>query len=122
MGSQSIQKVTEEIIKKEEGISDVGRISNLIVSLVAIALSIFILWINTFGLMLAIKRNTLYMGLTLALIFMIYPAGKRKITVLDWTWAVIGLAVGLYTFFFYEPRVTVGTDPTMIDYSFAALS
>ncbi|MBW1695432.1 MAG: TRAP transporter fused permease subunit [Deltaproteobacteria bacterium] len=90
--------------------------------MIGIALSLFILWVNTFGVMLAIKRNTLYLAFTLALIFMIYPTSKKKPTVLDWIWTSLGLAVGLYTFFFYEPRVIVGSDPTMVDFAFAALA
>lgn len=122
MEPKSIQKETEAIIKKEEGIAGISGISNTIASLIAIALSIFVLWVNTFGLMLAIKRNTLYMGFTLALVFMIYPTCKRKISLLDWIWTALGFAVGLYTFFFYQPRVIMGTDPTMIDFTFAALA
>ncbi len=122
MESTSSQEKIEAIIKKEEGTSGVRGFSNTFTSLVAISLSLFILWVNTFGVMLAIKRNTLYMGLTLALIFMIYPTTKKKTSVVDWIWTGLGLAVGLYTFFFYEPRVIVGSDPTMIDFAFAVLA
>ena len=122
MESKSSEKEIEAIIKKEEGASEVRGLADRFASLVAIALSLFILWVNTFGVMLAIKRNTLYMGLTLALIFIIYPTKKRKVSVLDWIWTTLGLAVGLYTFFFYEPRVMVGSDPTMIDFTFAAIA
>ena len=122
MASKSSQKEIEAIIKKEEGTAGVRGFSSTFTSLVAISLSLFILWVNTFGVMLAIKRNTLYMGLTLALVFMIYPTVKKKTSVGDWIWAGLGLVVGLYTFFFYEPRVTLGTDPTMIDFTFAALA
>jgi TRAP-type uncharacterized transport system fused permease subunit len=120
--SKSSQKEIEAIIRKEEGTSEVRGWSDTFSSLVAIALSVFILWVNTFGVMLAIKRNTLYMGLTLALIFMIYPTKKKKTSLPDWIWTFMGLAVGLYTFFFYEPRVMVGSDPTMIDFAFAVLA
>ena len=122
MASKSSQKEIEAIIKKEEGAAGVRGFSSTFTSLVAISLSLFILWVNTFGVMLAIKRNTLYMGFTLALVFMIYPTVKKKTSVGDWIWAGLGLVVGLYTFFFYEPRVTLGTDPTMIDFTFAALA
>ncbi len=122
MESKSSEKEIEAIIKKEEGTSGVRGLADTFTSLVAISLSLFILWVNTFGVMLAIKRNTLYMGLTMALIFMIYPTTKKKTSVLDWVWTGLGLAVGLYTFFFYEPRVIVGSDPTMIDFAFAALA
>jgi len=112
----------EAIIKKEEGISQTGGFSATFSSLIAIALSLFILWVNTFGVMLAIKRNTLYLGFTLALVFMIYPTAKRRVSVADRIWTALGLGVGLYTFFFYEPRVIAGTDPTMIDFGFAAMA
>ncbi len=122
VASKSSQKEIEANIKKEAGATRVSGFSSTFTSLVAISLSLFILWVNTFGVMLAIKRNTLYMGLTLALVFMIYPTVKKKTSVGDWIWAGLGLAVGLYTFFFYEPRVTLGTDPTLIDFTFAALA
>ena len=120
--SKSSRQKIDAIIKKEEGTTDIKGFSNTFTSLIAIALSLFILWVNTFGVMLAIKRNTLYLGLTLALVFMIYPTTKKKTSIFDWIWTGLGLAVGLYTFFFYEPRVTIGWDPTMVDFTFAALA
>ena len=63
----------DTIIKKEDGIAETKGISQTVASLIAISLSLFILWVNTFGVMLAIKRNTLYLGFTLALVFLIYP-------------------------------------------------
>lgn len=119
--TSSEQKIAE-IIKKEDGVTETSGFSNTFASLIAISLSLFVLWVNTFGVMLAIKRNTLYLGFTLALIFLIYPTSKKRVGIFDWIWTGIGLAVGLYTFFFYEPRVIAGTDPTMIDFTFAALA
>ncbi len=37
----------------------------------AILLSGFVIWVNTFGFMESINRNALYLGLTLALIFFV---------------------------------------------------
>ena len=42
----------------------------------AILMSGFVIWVNTFGFMESINRNAIYLGFTLALIFFVYP-GRR---------------------------------------------
>ena len=49
----------------------------------AILLAGFVIWVNTFGFMESIKRNALYLGLTLALIFFVYPG---RIYILSQRW------------------------------------
>ncbi|KUK13538.1 MAG: TRAP-type transport system permease component [bacterium 42_11] len=94
-----------------------------IAAIIAISFSVFELWVNSFGIMLDIKRNALHLGFLLALVFLLYPASKRsdseKPTLLDTTLSVLGLSVGLYILFFYDDLFTRAGIAITRDYIFA---
>jgi len=80
------------------------------VSLIAIAFSLFELWVNSFGMMLDIKRNALHLGFLLSLAFLLYPATKKssleKPSPLDIALSLLGMIAGLYVLLFYDDLFT----------------
>jgi len=102
-----------------------GRVA-LVVTCFAIFTSLFHVWMNSFSLMIAIKRNALHLGLMLGLAFLMYPATKKspqdKPTVLDWILCVLGISVGLYIVMGYDSLVERSLVPSTLDYIFAVIA
>ncbi|MCS7233237.1 MAG: TRAP transporter permease [Synergistetes bacterium] len=97
----------------------------LLASIIAISFSIFELWVNSFGIMLDIKRNALHLGFLLMLAFLFYPAtsksDKEKPTILDLLLSLLGLSVGLYILIFYDDLFTRAGIAITRDYIFAII-
>lgn len=97
----------------------------LIASITAISLSIFELWVNSFGIMLDIKRNAIHLGFLLMLVFLFYPATRRsnleKPSPLDIILSILGLSVGLYILLFYDDLFARAGIAITRDYIFAIL-
>ncbi|SFH57698.1 TRAP transporter, 4TM/12TM fusion protein [Tindallia magadiensis] len=102
-----------------------GRVA-LIITILAVLTSFIHVWMNSFSLMIAIKRNALHLGMMLGLAFLMYPATKKssKInpSVLDWILSFLGLSVGLYIYFFYDSLVDRSLIANNMDYFFAILA
>lgn len=102
-----------------------GRVA-LIITILAVITSFTHVWMNSFSLMIAIKRNALHLGMMLGLAFLMYPATKKssKInpSVLDWILSFLGLSVGLYIYFFYDSLVDRSLIANNTDYFFAVLA
>ncbi|NPV70141.1 MAG: TRAP transporter permease [Firmicutes bacterium] len=79
------------------------------VVVLAVVASLIHIWMNSFSLMIAIKRNAIHLALMLSLTFLLYPGGKRSslkgFSALDAVLAVLSAAVGLYLYFVYDSVV-----------------
>lgn len=97
----------------------------VITTIIAVSFSIFELWVNSFGIMLDIKRNAIHLGFLLMLVFLFYPATKKsnieKPTFSDIILSILGLSVGLYIFLFYDDLFTRAGIAITRDYIFAIL-
>lgn len=97
----------------------------VIATIIAVSFSIFELWVNSFGIMLDIKRNAIHLGFLLMLVFLFYPATKKsnieKPTFSDIILSILGLSVGLYIFLFYDDLFTRAGIAITRDYIFAIL-
>lgn len=97
----------------------------LVAAFIAIAFSIFELWVNSFGVMLDIKRNAVHLGFLLCLAFLVHPASKRssleKPSHLDMVLSVLGMSVGLYILLFYDDLFTRAGVAITRDYVFALI-
>ena len=97
----------------------------LLVSVIAIAFSIFHLWVAGFGALEAIKLRSIHLTFVLVLIFLLYPASKKgmqsKPSILDWGMIGLSLVVGLYMVFANEQLAMRGGLPITRDYIVGAL-
>ncbi|SKC85654.1 TRAP transporter permease [Maledivibacter halophilus] len=84
------------------------------------------IWINSFSLMMVIKKNAIHLGLMLALTFLMYPATKKsskeKPSIFDWGFGILGILTGLYIYFTYDSLIDRSLTPNTIDYCFAVIT
>jgi len=97
-----------------------------LIYVIAILMSVFHIWVNTFGVMPGIYRNAVHMGFVLILIFFLYPFSKEhphKFKALDIILAVLSAAVALYILLFEEElHLERASVPIMRDYVFAVIA
>jgi TRAP transporter 4TM/12TM fusion protein len=102
-----------------------GKIA-LMITIYAVFTSLFHVWMNSFSLMILIKKNALHLGLMLALTFVMYPATRKSDpenpSKLDWVLAAGGLIVGLYIFFTYDSLIARSLVPIPRDFVFAIIA
>lgn len=97
-----------------------------IVTLIAIAASLIHIYMNSFSLMVAIKRNAIHLAFMLSLTFLVYPARrnspKTRFTVIDAVLALAAAGVGLYVYFVYDRLVGMAMEPITMDLIMGALA
>ncbi|MEW9672271.1 TRAP transporter permease [Ammoniphilus sp. 3BR4] len=130
MSKELDTKQSQEILEKFDRESVVRTLSNnkiaLFVTALAIFYSIFHLY-NTYYPMPELKQRAIHVGLGVALIFLIYPAGKSsnrsKISWYDWILFLLALASTGYLLAEYQEIMTTrGGVPTTLDIIFAILT
>ncbi len=95
----------------------------LIISVFAIITSIIHIWMNSYSLMMVIKKNAIHLGLMLGLTFLMYPTKKDKEPIiLDWILSALGLASGIYIFITYDSLINRSLVPNTMDYIFAIMT
>ncbi|SFH27281.1 TRAP transporter, 4TM/12TM fusion protein [Desulfotomaculum arcticum] len=101
----------QEILKKYSSESNYREFDSkfwfYVVAVVAIGLSLFHLYTSGFGLLLAIKQRSIHLGAVLFLVFLLYPANKKrspmgKPTVFDVLFALLSAITCGYLVFFFE--------------------
>lgn len=121
---------TKEILEKFDRESVVRTLTNnkiaLFVTSLAILYSLFHLY-NTYYPMPELKQRVIHVGLGVALIFLIYPAGRNsdrsRISLIDWALFLLSLASTGYLLKEYQEIVTTrGGIPTQADIGFAILT
>jgi len=78
--------VPKELKEKEVSPQALGRKPRLVISVIAVGLSLFHVYTGLFGLLPGLQQRSIHLMFALALIFLIYPSShktKRKISVLD---------------------------------------
>ena len=119
---------TKATPKKRETVLERKFAGNIaaFVMIFAVCTSLFHVWMNSFSLMIAIKRNAVHLGLMLGLAFLMYPATKRssqeKPSVPDWILCVLGIACGFYIYFTYDSLIERSLIPNTPDYIFAVIA
>ena len=72
----------------------------LVVSIIAISMSIFQIWVNSVGVIPGIYRNAIHLGFLLILCFLLYPAKKRspldRVGISDVILAGLGASIAIY--------------------------
>ena len=72
---------------------------------IAVIMSLFHIWVNTFGVMPGIYRNAVHMGFVLILVFSLYPASKKhpkRYLSFDVILAFLAAIVAIYILLFEE--------------------
>lgn len=92
----------------------------------AVATAVFILLINSFLLMDLMRRSAVFMGLVLALTFILFPYGKgakeRQPNLLDYLLAAASVACGVYIFVTYDAFVARNLEMTTADMIFGVMA
>ncbi len=116
-----VQKLLEQYDSESNVRKPVGSIA-VIISIIAISMSVFQFYTGGFGLWLALKQRALHLAFTLALVFLLYPTTKKgigsdkdKVPFFDIILAFIGAASCLYLIIYYEELVFRAGLPSRID-------
>ena len=91
----------------------------LLISIIAISMSLFHLYTSGFGLLLAIKQRAIHLAFVLVLVFLLYPfsdkSSKNKIPWYDFCLAGLGAFVTLYMVVNFQQMVYRAGLPTRAD-------
>lgn len=112
----------DEIMRKydvEARYRTLGGKQALLVTVIAIAMSLFHLYTSGMGLLLAIKQGAVHLAFALALIFLLYPATnkgrKDRIPWYDMALAAVAAFSSLYLVLFFDQLITRAGLPTTLD-------
>ncbi|MFN2340404.1 MAG: TRAP transporter permease [Halanaerobium sp.] len=120
----------DELLKKYDPSADYRHYTGLaaiLVSTIAIVLSLFHLYTAGFGVLLALKQRAVHLGFIFTLIFLLYPALKNKkdnkfILGIDLILALGSIAISSYIIFNYEVLVRRAGMYTQLDQFMAILA
>ncbi|RAK08120.1 TRAP transporter 4TM/12TM fusion protein [Halanaerobium saccharolyticum] len=120
----------DELLKKYDPSADYRHYTGLaaiIVSTIAIVLSLFHLYTAGFGVLLALKQRAVHLGFIFTLIFLLYPALKNKkeskfILGIDLILALGSIAISSYIIVNYEALVHRAGMYTQVDHFMAILA
>ena len=120
-GKIDVQKLLEQYDTESNVRRPLGIIA-IVISIIAIGMSIFHFYTGGFGLWLALKQRALHLAFTLTLIFLLYPTTKKgigsdktKVPVYDFILAGFGAVVSLYLIIYYNELVLRSGLPTRLD-------
>lgn len=118
---------TQEIVIQETKNKDksLGKMLLKAAYLIAIVMSIYQMWANSFSLLPTLKINMLHLFFLLVLTFICYPAKKgaeNKVTFLDILLILTGAFVTLYLFFNFDSLLARGMIPNNLDYLISMLA
>ena len=118
------QKKIQELIEQEEGITrKVTGFWNIIITALAVAMSLFAIYTTIFPVTTQIVRG-IHVAFLLALSFLYYPVSKRfkgKITFFDIALSLLGLACIGYMLFDFEDFIYRAVTPELWDMIFGIL-
>jgi TRAP transporter 4TM/12TM fusion protein len=125
-----VQKLLEQYDSESNVRKPVGFIT-IIISILAISMSLFQFYTGGFGLWLALKQRALHLAFALSLIFLLYPATKKKIgsgsdntsiPFFDIVLSFLGAATSLYLIVYYKELVFRAGLPSSLDLFFGGMA
>ncbi|KKM10124.1 C4-dicarboxylate ABC transporter permease [Clostridiales bacterium PH28_bin88] len=125
------QEVIERVVEKYDLESQYRKYSKIsrwgtITSVVAIAMSLYQLWLASFGVLPAIKMRAIHLAFVLVLTFLLFPASRQsrrdRPTVLDFIFIAGSIASGAYIVWRYNSFAFSGGFANNTDYAFAVLA
>lgn len=120
----------DELLKKYDPTTDYRHYTGLaaiIVSTIAVTLSLFHLYTAGFGVLLALKQRAVHLGFIFTLIFLLYPTLKHKkenklLLTFDMILALASIAISSYIIINYESLVHRAGMYTQLDQFMAILA
>lgn len=120
----------DELLKKYDPTTDYRHYTGLaaiLVSTIAVTLSLFHLYTAGFGILLALKQRAVHLGFIFTLIFLLYPTLKHKkesklLLTFDMILALGSIAISSYIIFNYETLVRRAGMYTQFDHFMAILA
>jgi len=120
----------DELLKKYDPTTDYRHYTGLaaiIVSTIAVTLSLFQLYTAGFGVLLALKQRAVHLGFIFTLIFLLYPTLKHKkenklLLTFDMILALASIAISSYIIINYESLVHRAGMYTQLDQFMAILA
>ncbi len=120
----------DELLKKYDPTTDYRHYTGLaaiLVSTIAVTLSLFHLYTAGFGILLALKQRAVHLGFIFTLIFLLYPTLKHKkkskiLLTFDMILALGSIAISSYIIFNYESLVRRAGMYTQFDQFMAILA
>ncbi len=95
-------------------------------TVIAIVASLVHIWMNSFSLTVAIKRNAVHLAFMLGMTYLTYPASSKsprdRFTWSDALLAALSAMVGFYIYFAYDGLVARALVPVPLDYFMGALA
>lgn len=111
--------------KPQPGPISSARVTAAVCSIVAIGLSVFEIWANSFSLLPTLKVNTIHLAFLMMLCFLLYPAKRgavrKTVPVIDWLFGIVGAACALYFCFSFDALYARGMVPLPRDYVVAVV-
>jgi len=102
-----------------------GKIG-LIALVLTVGTSIVHAWMNSFGLLMAIKMNAIHLGTVMAIVFLYYPASKNSPreapSILDWVFAGLSLLGTFYILTQYDRILAAHLNVLMPDLVMACIT
>lgn len=91
----------------------------VLITVIAVSMSVFHFYTSGFGLMLAIKQRAVHLAFVMTLVFLLYPARsdspRDKIPIIDYVLAIIGAYSALYLVINFNTLITRSGLPTQMD-------
>ena len=120
----------DELLKRYDPSTDYRQYTGLaaiLVSTIAIVLSLFHLYTAGFGVLLALKQRAVHLGFIFTLIFLLYPAKKNKkeskfVLVIDLIFALGSIAISSYIIINYKALVHRAGMYTQLDQVMAIMA
>lgn len=100
-------------------------VNHQVVYWVGVLMSLFHLWVNTVGIMPNIQRNAMHFAFICFMGYLLYPVARRvadKTLRLDYVWAGLSFAAGLYLIFFEDALHARNEVPILSDLCAAGLA
>ena len=123
---ESNKGVEEEVEEVRSFVRVLPRAWQTTAYIIAVIMSLFHIWVNTFGVMPGIYRNAVHLGFVLILVFFLYPMSKKhpqRYLSLDVILSFLAAVVAIYILLFEEElHLERASVPILRDYLFAALA
>ena len=103
------EKKAEAVLEKADAESRFRKYTGrwaAIITMIAVAMSLFHLYTSGFGTLMAMKQRSIHLAFLVLLTFILYPGSRRaprlRPSAVDYVWLILSLASSLYIFFAFD--------------------
>lgn len=120
LGEEIAQEKAEKVLEKADAESRFRKFKGrwaLLITVIAVAMSLFHLYTSGFGTLMAMKQRSIHLAFLLVLTFLLYSgsskAPRSRPSLPDWIWLALSMISSLYIFFAFDAFSIRGTAITM---------